>query len=127
MSRTIHVLLAGVVLPAFALGQPTAGAADDRAPIVVAQQDKTPEQQPAPNAKPGQQPPGARGRTPPAAGQKPQHPTAQQPGAPQRPAAQQPAAPQRPTAQQPGTPQRPTAQQPSAPQRPTAQQPPAPQ
>jgi outer membrane protein OmpA-like peptidoglycan-associated protein len=130
MTKTKRALLAGAVLPAFALMQP--------APIAVAQSSATILAQQEPPPKPGQQqqqkpPPKqqqpARPPQPPAAQQParpPQPPAAQQPHPPQPPAVQQPAhPPQPPAAQQPvHPPQPPAAQQPAhPPQPPAAQQP----
>jgi len=149
MTRTKQVLLAGAIVPAFALGQPLAASAGENGAVLLAQQQpqepqkKQPGQpQPkapppaaphAPSAQPQQaphvQPPAAQQPRPPVA--QPQQaphvppPAAQQPPAQPRPPVaqpQQPAHPQPPAAQQPHV-QPPAAQQPVAPARPPVAQP----
>jgi outer membrane protein OmpA-like peptidoglycan-associated protein len=131
MTKTKQALLAGAVLPAFALMQPAPIAVAQSSPTILAQQQEPP---PKPGQQQQQKPPPkqqqpARPPQPPAAQQParpPQPPAAQQPAhPPQPPAAQQPAhPPQPPAAQQPHPPQPPAAQQPAhPPQPPAAQQP----
>jgi len=130
MTKTKQALLAGAVLPAFALMQPAPIAVAQGSATILAQQEAPPKpgQQQQQKPPPKQQPP-ARPPQPPAAQQParpPQPPAAQQPvHPPQPPAAQQPVhPPQPPAAQQPHPPQPPAAQQPAhPPQPPAAQQP----
>ncbi len=138
MTRSKQFLLAGAVVPAFALCQPIGAGAGENGALILAQQQQ---QQQEPQHKPGQppqkgappqqkpaQPPAAAPHPPTAQPQQPQQPHPQAPAAqqphPQAPAAQQPH-PQAPAAQQPH-PQAPAAgagqQQPPHPQPPAAQQ-----
>jgi outer membrane protein OmpA-like peptidoglycan-associated protein len=124
MTRTKQFLLAGAVVPAFALCQPMAAGAGENGAVILAQQQENPQQkgQPQPKAPPPQRP---------AAPAAPKAPTAQPQQAPhvQPPAAQQPRPPvAQPQPQQAPHVQPPAAQQPTTPPRPPAaqqQQPPA--
>ncbi|HML13294.1 MAG TPA: OmpA family protein [Xanthobacteraceae bacterium] len=125
MTRTKQLLLAGAVIPAFALCQPAATSAGETGLMILAQQ---PPQEP--QHKPGQPPPKAQPpqkAAPPAA---PKAPTAQPaPAHPQPPAAQHPTPPAPPPVAQPQQPphvQPPAAQHPAPPAAPpTVQHPPA--
>ncbi|MBV8755135.1 MAG: OmpA family protein [Hyphomicrobiales bacterium] len=124
MTRTKQLLLAGAVIPAFALCQPMAASAGENGAVILAQQQQEPQKkpgQPQPKAPPPQQRPAA---PPPAA---PHPPTAQpqQPPHVQPPAAQQQQQPQpHPGAgQQVPHPQAPAAQQPTPPAHPSVSQP----
>lgn len=123
MTRTKQLLLAGAILPAFALCQPMAASAENGA-VILAQQQQEPQKkpgQPPPKAPPPQQRPAA----------PPQAPHVQQPPAQPRPpvAQPQPAPHVQPPAaqqQQPPHPQPPAAQKPSPPAHPSVTQPQAP-
>ncbi|HEV3184175.1 MAG TPA: OmpA family protein [Xanthobacteraceae bacterium] len=133
MTRTKQVLLAGAVLPAFALCMPIpAGAGDGGTMILAQQQDQQQQQkkQQQQQQKPGQ-PPQQKPAAPPSQAPPPRPPAAQQPHPPPPPpAAQQPhppaAPPPHPPAAQPPVRQPPpAAQQPHPPAAPppAAQQP----
>src|SRR5690242_7375057 len=122
MSKTMQWLLAGAVVPAFALGLGTVTKAADRASIVVAQQqDKdTPEK-----GKPGHKGPATPGKGNAQQGKPPAHPAARQPGQAHPNAAQKPA-PAHPKAVQQPAPAHPKAAQQPVPTHPKAAQQPAP-
>jgi outer membrane protein OmpA-like peptidoglycan-associated protein len=120
MTRTTKFLLAGAVIPAFALGQPVATSAGENGALLLAQQQ--PQQEP--QHKPGQPPPKAPPpKTPPPAAPRAQP---QPPPHPQPPAAQHPTPPAAPTTGQPKQPPHvppPAVQHPAPPPAPPVAQP----
>jgi outer membrane protein OmpA-like peptidoglycan-associated protein len=135
MTRTKQLLLAGAVIPAFALCQPIAAKAGENGAVLLAQQQQETPQQKKPGQPPAQKPaPPAAPKAPTAQPQQPPHvqpPAAQQqqPPAHQAPATgagQQPPHPQAPAAQKPQPPAHPSVSQPQPPAHvvpPAAQQP----